>query len=323
MESRVDKAARLFKEGYNCAQAVVAAFSDLYGIEEEVALRMSCAFGAGIGRTREVCGAVSGMAIIAGLENGIVDGKDVVGKKENYDLINKMIDEFKKTNGTIICRELLGEKKKNNQKIDTMPEARTDEYYKKRPCLKQVVECATIIEDMIIANSKKINRKIDFVQVTNPDHVTKVVDLADEIWRECYKDLLSHDQIEYMVDGYQSGNTVTKRMINEGFDYYLLNNGNNVIGFISVMKDEDTLAISNVYLLKDYRDKGYIDLLIKKISKKCIGTSISKVEITVNKLNKEVIEIFNKYEFVKKDSYIQDIGDGYTIDNYILEKKIS
>ena len=80
MENRVDKAERLFKEGYNCAQAVFAAFSDLYGIDEDTALRMSCAFGAGMGRMREVCGAVSGMALIAGLENGITDGKDVKGK---------------------------------------------------------------------------------------------------------------------------------------------------------------------------------------------------------------------------------------------------
>ncbi len=320
MESRVEKAARLFKEGYNCAQAVVAAFSDLYGIDEEVALRMSCAFGAGIGRNREVCGAVSGMAIIAGLENGIVDSKDVSGKKENYDLINVMIEEFKKTNSSIICRELLGEKK--SQKVDTMPDARNDEYYKKRPCLKQVIECATIIDEIIISNSKKINRKIEFVQVANPDHVTKVVDLADEIWRECYKDLLSHDQIEYMIDGYQSGNTITKRMINEGYDYYLLNNGSNVIGFISYLKEDDCLNINNIYILKDYRDKGYGDLLIKKIVKMSTGTSIKRIVVCINKLNEEVLQVYANHKFIKKGNETQDIGDGYVIDNCILEREL-
>lgn len=322
MENRVEKAARLFKEGYNCAQAVVAAFSDLYGIEEEVALRMSCSFGAGIGRIREVCGAVSGMAMIAGLENGIVEGKDVEGKKENYDLINKMIDEFKKNNSSIVCRELLGKKKDKSKKVDTTPEIRNDEYYKTRPCLKHVIECATIVEEMIISNSKKINRKVDFVQVANPDHVTKVIDLADEIWRECYKDVLTDEQIEYMVDRYQSDNVVTKKMINEGYDYYLLNNGSNVIGFMSYMKDDDKLIINNLYVLKSYRDKGYNELTIKKITKECKDTSIKKIDIVINKLNKEAIDMYSNIGFSNIDNQQQDIGNGYVIDNYLFEKKL-
>ena len=158
-ENRVDKAERLFREGYNCAQAVVAAFCDLYGMDEELALRISASFGAGLGRMREVWGAVSGMGIIAGLENGATKGIDVAGKKANYDLIASMASEFKKNNGTIICRELLGLDKQVSegekgkvQKVDTTPGERNEEYYKTRPCVDKVRECAQIIEDYIICN---------------------------------------------------------------------------------------------------------------------------------------------------------------------------
>ena len=114
----------------------------------------------------------------------------------------------KKINGTIICRELLGMQQNKSKKINTTPAARNDEYYKTRPCLRNVIECATIIDNCIIKNSNKINYKVDFLQVANPDHVTKVVDMADIIWRECYKGILSDEQIEYMVDKYQSDNNV-------------------------------------------------------------------------------------------------------------------
>ncbi len=161
-ESRVDKAERLFREGYNCSQAVVAAFCDIYGLDEELALRISASFGAGLGRMREVCGAVSGMGIIAGLENGTTDGKDRDGKKANYDLISSMAGEFKKNNGTIICRELLGLSDKKSpvqkgeeQKIDTTPQVRDDKYYKTRPCVDKVRECAQIIEEYIVNKKRR------------------------------------------------------------------------------------------------------------------------------------------------------------------------
>ena len=87
METRVEKAERLFKEGYNCSQSVFAAYCDLYGIEEEMALKLSASFGGGMGRMREVCGAVSGMFLIAGIETGATEGKDSEGKKHNYDTV--------------------------------------------------------------------------------------------------------------------------------------------------------------------------------------------------------------------------------------------
>lgn len=151
-ERRVDKAVRLFKEGYNCSQAVFGAFADKYGMDEATALKLSSSFGGGMGRMREVCGAVSGMALVVGLETGSADGSDKDQKAYNYQVMRELADEFKKENGSIICRELLGldktvdEKTKQEMIGSNKPQERTGEYYKKRPCVELVAQAAEILE---------------------------------------------------------------------------------------------------------------------------------------------------------------------------------
>lgn len=140
-EERVKRAVELFKSGFNCSQSVVAAFADQYGFTEEQALRMSASFGGGIGRMRQTCGAACGMFMLAGLEKGAVDGKDREGKAANYALVQELAEEFKRRNGSLICAELLGLKKAENSSV---PEARTEQYYAKRPCAKMVEVAAEI-----------------------------------------------------------------------------------------------------------------------------------------------------------------------------------
>lgn len=148
-ETRKEKVKRLFTSGYNCSQAVFAAYSDLYGMEEETALKLSASFGGGMGRMREVCGAVSGMFMVAGLATGSADCSDKEAKKHNYDVVQKMAAEFKKVSGgSIICRELMGIDK-NADTSDTTPDARTPEYYQKRPCVQLVQDAADVIEKVL------------------------------------------------------------------------------------------------------------------------------------------------------------------------------
>lgn len=147
MEKRIEKATALFKEGYNCSQSVVAAFADLYGFTHEQALKMSASFGGGIGRMRQTCGAACGLFMLAGLESGCTDGKDREGKEANYKLVQQFAEEFRKRNGSLICAELLGLAK--NAPTPTTPEARTAEYYKKRPCVKMVEEAARIFAEFL------------------------------------------------------------------------------------------------------------------------------------------------------------------------------
>jgi C_GCAxxG_C_C family probable redox protein len=141
-EDRVARAVALFKEGYNCSQSVVAAFADLYGFTREQALHMSASFGGGIGRMRETCGAACGLFLLAGLEKCALEGSDRESKAANYALVQELAEEFKKRNGALRCADLLGLSKKDP--VVSTPEARTDQYYAKRPCVKMVEEAAKI-----------------------------------------------------------------------------------------------------------------------------------------------------------------------------------
>ena len=119
MEDRIELAVSLFKEGYNCSQAVVTAYADLYGFTREQALKMSASFGGGIGRMRKTCGAACGLFMLAGLETGCTDGKDREGKEANYILVQQLAEEFAKRNGSITCAELLGlEKSEVTQEVE-------------------------------------------------------------------------------------------------------------------------------------------------------------------------------------------------------------
>ena len=144
---RQDRAEELFRKGYNCSQSVFAAFADVMGMSVEEAAKIASPFGAGFGKLREVCGAVSGMTLAAGYLKGYDDPADYEGKKELYRLIQKMCAEFEESEGTIICRELLGLKKVEDL---TEPSVRTEEYYRSRPCVGACRTAAGIAEKHLL-----------------------------------------------------------------------------------------------------------------------------------------------------------------------------
>ena len=142
IEQRVERAKTLFRQGFNCSQSVFAACADLYGIEDQaLALRLSASFGGGIGRMRQTCGAACGMFMLAGLENGSAVEGDAEGKKQNYALVQELAFRVQSENGSLICSELLGIAPKPQ---DPQPEARTEAYYQKRPCIEMVATAVRI-----------------------------------------------------------------------------------------------------------------------------------------------------------------------------------
>lgn len=148
--TRPEKAREFFENGYNCAQAVFCAFEDVTGFEHEAAVRFSAGFGGGMGRLREVCGAVSGMTMVLSCVYAAADPNDAQKKKELYALIQKAAEAFKAENGSYVCRELLGLGKGPSEPV---PEARTEQYYKKRPC-SELVKCAAEITEKILSENK-------------------------------------------------------------------------------------------------------------------------------------------------------------------------
>ena len=145
--NHAEKAFELFKSGYNCAQAVAVAFCDKTGLTEKQAARMASSFGGGMGRMREVCGAVSGMFMVLGLLYGYDDPKADAEKKELYTRIQPMAEEFKKDGGSIICRDIL-----KNPPADPNPSPRTAEYYALRPCERMVYNAARLMDAFIAAH---------------------------------------------------------------------------------------------------------------------------------------------------------------------------
>lgn len=142
IEARAQRATDLFKQGYNCSQAVFAACADIYGVtDESLALRLSASFGGGMGRMRMVCGAASGMFMLAGLQNGSSTPHDNQGKMANYAFVQQLAGEFKSRYGSLICAELLGLAPKPQ---DPKPEERTPQYYEKRPCSEMVAEAVRV-----------------------------------------------------------------------------------------------------------------------------------------------------------------------------------
>lgn len=143
-----EKAKALFTSGYNCAQAVVAAFSDVTGIDFEASVKLSSGFGGGMGRMREVCGAVSGMFMVLNAVEGYTSPTDNVAKMELYAKVQRLAEEFKKKNGSIICREIVGDSVTSTP----IPTERTGEFYKKRPCGEYVEMAADIVADYLGIN---------------------------------------------------------------------------------------------------------------------------------------------------------------------------
>lgn len=143
---RAVKARALFEQGYNCAQAVFLAFLDETGLDEKTAARISSSFGGGMGRLREVCGAVSGMFLVLGTLRGADDPKDSETKTAQYRDIQELARRFRESNGSIVCRELLGLTEKTSEPT---PEKRTADYYKKRPCSELVAQAAQLLDEFL------------------------------------------------------------------------------------------------------------------------------------------------------------------------------
>ena len=147
IETRAASAVAFFRLGYNCSQSVFLAYADLFDIDRELAAKLSSSFGGGMSRLREVCGTVTGMFMLAGLRYGQTDPSDTNSKKENYAQVQSLAGTFSGKFGSIVCRDLLALGK---GKDDALPSERTEQYYKKRPCIEYIEEAARIIGHKLI-----------------------------------------------------------------------------------------------------------------------------------------------------------------------------
>ena len=154
VKARTIQAVENFKNGYNCAQSVAMAYADLYSVDIETIKMIAAPFGAGMGRLREVCGAVSGMFLILGMEIPVTEPNDKTTKVATYTAVQRTGLNFKDKMGSYICADLL---KTGRQPQDPTPDDRDNEYYAKRPCAYCVAVAAEILgKELIKSNIAKI-----------------------------------------------------------------------------------------------------------------------------------------------------------------------
>lgn len=149
LEARVSRAVDYFMAGYGCCQSVVAAFADLYGLDETTAKRIAAGFGGGVGRMRMMCGAVSGLVMLVGLDCGQTEGDDREGKSACYKVVQELLAQSKAENGSLICAEILGLNGKEKAHSSYVASPRTAEYYKTRPCAAKVESAARIFANYL------------------------------------------------------------------------------------------------------------------------------------------------------------------------------
>ena len=149
LNKRVERAVENFMQGYGCCQSVVAAFADLYGLDEEMAKRIAAGFGGGVGRMRMMCGAVSALVILVGLDCGQTEGSDREGKSACYKVVQELLAQSKAENGSLICAEILGIKGHEKAVSSYVASPRTAEYYKTRPCAAKVESAARIFANYL------------------------------------------------------------------------------------------------------------------------------------------------------------------------------
>ena len=149
LDERVARAVDNFMTGYGCCQSVVAAFADLYGLDDTMAKRIAAGFGGGVGRLRMMCGAVSGIVMLVGLDCGQTEGSDNAGKSACYKVVQELLAQSKQANGSLICAEILGIKGYEKAPSNYIASPRTAEYYKTRPCAAKVESAARIFADYL------------------------------------------------------------------------------------------------------------------------------------------------------------------------------
>jgi C_GCAxxG_C_C family probable redox protein len=149
MEIRIQHAVDNFMQGYGCCQSVVAAFADLYGLDDTTAKKIAAGFGGGVGRMRMMCGAVSAIVMLVGLDCGQTEGDDREGKSNCYKIVQKLLAKSKEQNGSVICAEILGLKGSEKAKSNYIASERTADYYKSRPCAAKVESAARIFAEYL------------------------------------------------------------------------------------------------------------------------------------------------------------------------------
>lgn len=161
----------------------------------------------------------------------------------------------------------------------------------------------------------------EFIEVKNAD-IKELAALASDIWHEYWPALLSSQQIDYMVDKFQSENAIIRQYQNENYTYYFITESGLNIGYFGISEQQDYLFLSKLYLSKEYRAKGIGTKTFNKVKELAASKNYKEIRLTVNKYNQNSIKAYLKWGFEVIDSVVTDIGSGFVMDDYIMSWKL-
>lgn len=161
-----------------------------------------------------------------------------------------------------------------------------------------------------------------FHKVIKQEEINLVAELGTKIWHEHYTSILELNQIDYMVDKFQSVNAVTRQMKNQGYEYYLIKDGDSIVGYIGLVMEPEKLFLSKLYIEKEARGKGLATKAFEFLKNMASTNKKQSIWLTVNRHNSGSIAVYEKKGFLKVREQITDIGNGYVMDDYIMEMTI-
>lgn len=159
---------------------------------------------------------------------------------------------------------------------------------------------------------------INFQEVVSEPDLKKVEELAGVIWKEHYTPIIGEDQVSYMLNKFQSVKTM-KEQIDQGYHYFLINDHEQSLGYMSYQKREEKLFLSKIYVLQSYRGRGIGGLGMKFVMESAKALDCNTVSLTVNKYNHDSIKAYERIGFVNKKAIVQDIGEGFVMDDFLME----
>ena len=163
---------------------------------------------------------------------------------------------------------------------------------------------------------------LQFEQVINEEQIKILADVANTVWHDAFKEILTLEQIEYMIDKFQSFNALTEAINKNNYEYYFIKEGNNVLGYTGLKPEEEKLFLSKLYILKEFRGKQVASKTFEFIENLAKGRNLKSVWLTVNKNNNHAIEVYKHKGFAVIRKQVADIGNGFVMDDYVFEKML-
>lgn len=164
--------------------------------------------------------------------------------------------------------------------------------------------------------------QVEFIPIKTQEQIEELAQLADKIWHEHFAAIISPEQIDYMVDVFQSYNAINEQLQRMGYSYYFVCVGDKNVGYFGIKQDGNKLFLSKLYIMKDYRGKGYASETFNYLEQMCREQQLKAIWLTVNRNNEIPIKVYEKKGFKTVSTQLADIGNGYVMDDYIMEKEL-